>query len=202
MLKGETVYDGLGRTVRTRQYETATEYVLTAQRYDAAGRPFETSNPYRPALGESPVWTQSAYDSLGRVASITTPDGASVRTLYDWQRALVTDQAGKQSIGKTDAFGRLTDVWEVTAADAATETVSFPVPQGLPVPAVSSGYRTSYAYDVSGRLLKVAQGAQRRYFAYDSLGRLIRARNPEQDAPQGLALPLNMLTPLPDSNNA
>lgn len=28
VLKGETVYDGLGRTVRTRQYETATEYVL------------------------------------------------------------------------------------------------------------------------------------------------------------------------------
>lgn len=80
--------------------------------------------------------------------------------------------------------------------------MSFPVPDDLTVPAVSAGYRTSYAYDVSGRLLKVAQGTQRRYFAYDSLGRLLRVRNPEQDAPQSLALPANMLTPLSDDNNA
>lgn len=44
----------------------------------------------------------------------------------------------------------------MTAVDATTEAVSFPVPQGVPVPTVSAGYRTSYGYDVSGSLLKVA----------------------------------------------
>lgn len=81
LLKGETVYDGLGRTVQTRQYETATHYILTEQRYDAAGRVYASSNPYPSTLGESPVWTNSTYDSLGRVTSITTPDGARAHAL-------------------------------------------------------------------------------------------------------------------------
>src|SRR5215207_1436637 len=202
LLKGEATYDGLGRTTEARRYESPTQYVSTLTRYDALGRPSETSNPHRPATGETPVWTTSTYDALGRSASVTTPDGARVHILYRGSRTLVTAQDDKQKITETDAFGRLTNVWEVRAADPATESVSFPLPQGVPVPEVSAGYRTSYAYDVLGRLLKVTQGAQRRYFAYDSLGRMIRARNPEQDAPQGLALPANMLTPLSDNNNA
>jgi RHS repeat-associated protein len=202
LLKGEAVYDGLGRTTEARKYETPAQYIATLTVYDALGRPFKTSNPYRPAPGETPVWTTTAYDALGRVTSTTTPDGARACTLYDGARTLVTDQENKQRISRTDALGRLTDVWEVTAADAETEAVSFPVPPGSPAPNMSAGYRTSYSYDASGRLLKVRQGQQRRYFAYDSLGRLIRARNPEQDAPENLALPGNMLSTLSDNNNS
>ena len=39
---------------------------------------------------------------------------------------LVSDQNGKQRISKTNALGQLADVWGVTAADEATEGITFP----------------------------------------------------------------------------
>lgn len=181
LLKTETVYDGHGRTLKSLKYEDATSFILSEQKYDAAGRPSEASHPYRPADGESPAWTKTAYDSLGRASAVTTPDGATVHTLYEGARALVTDPAGKQRVSRTDALGRLREVWEVRPSDPAsgTEPVTFNVPQGGPVPPVSHGYRTAYTYDVLGNLRAVTQGAQTRSFAYDSLSRLTSAHNPE-----------------------
>lgn len=181
LLKAETIYDGFGRTVKARKYEGTTQYILSEQKYDAAGRAFRASNPYRPALGESPVWTTTGYDAFGRITSVTMPDGATAYTLYNGSRTLVTDQAKRQRISKSDALGRLTEVWEVRTEDAAsgTEHVTFPVSPGGPVPEVSDGYKTSYSYDVLGNLLKVKQGVQTRNFVYDSLSRLTSAQNPE-----------------------
>jgi RHS repeat-associated protein len=181
VLKAESVYDGLGRTVKTRKYEDASQYILTEQKYDAVGRASESSNPYRPASGESPVWTTTKYDALGRISSVTTPDGATGYTLYHGARTLVTDQARRQRISRTDALGRLAEVWEVRSEDAAsgTEHVTFPIAQGGPVPQMSDGYRTSYSYDVLGNLRTATQGVQTRSFVYDSLSRLVSARNPE-----------------------
>ena len=79
-LVGKVVYDGFGRSKETRQYEGGTNFILTEQRYDALGRNSQTSNPYRPYLGESAVWTTTAYDALNRVTSVTTPDNAVVNT--------------------------------------------------------------------------------------------------------------------------
>ncbi len=55
MIKSETLYDGLGRTTETRSYENATTYVAVKQTFDAMGRASQSSNPYRPTQGESPV---------------------------------------------------------------------------------------------------------------------------------------------------
>jgi YD repeat-containing protein len=83
--------------------------------------------------------------------------------------------------------------------------VTFPVPQGVTVPTVSKGYKTSYTYDALGNLLKVEQGIQRRYYAYDSLSRMIRARDPEH-APSDVVLnsfrlPPGLLSLQSDNNN-
>jgi RHS repeat-associated protein len=204
-LRSESFYDGLGRAVEVRQYETGSQYVATLTKYDKLGRAEQVSNPYRPALGESPVWTTSAFDMLGRVASVTTPDQAVVRTSYDGARVLVTDQAGRQRLSRTDAMGRLAEVWEIRSADAAsgTESVSFPAQAG--VPAVSAGYRTAYTYDVLGNLCKVEQGGQHRYFYYDSLSRLLRAKMPEQEADLAaraqLSLAAGQVSLLSENNN-
>lgn len=187
LLKSEVVYDGLGRTTQSRQYETATRYILAEKKYDALGRTLATSNPYRPALGEIPVWTTTAYDALGRVSSVTAPDGAKSYTLYHGARTLATDPAQVQRLSRADALGRLVEVWEVRTADEATgtEQVSFPVPEGLKIPKVSAGYKSSYSYDLLGNLTTVTQriGAtgttQKRSFVYDSLSRLTSATNPE-----------------------
>ena len=172
-LKSQTLFDGLGRANETRQYESSSTYITTKRNYDALGRPYQASNPYR--AGETVYWTTTGFDALGRMISVTTPDNAVVTTAYSGNRVLVKDQAGKERVSKTDGLGRLKDVWEITAADSATETVTFPNHDE-----VTDGYHTSYEYDVLDSLTKVTQSTQSpREFSYDSFKRLTSATSPE-----------------------
>ena len=93
---------------------------------------------------------------------------------------MVKDQAGKERISRSNALGQLKDVWEITAADDATEPVVFPGHTE-----VTAGYRTKYDYDTLGNLTTVTQQkgttgtTQTRTFAYNSLSQLTVATNPE-----------------------
>src|SRR5204862_790614 len=142
----------------------------------ALGRAVQTSNPFRPSVPETQYNTTTAYDLLGRVKTVTTADNAVVMTAYSGARVLLTDQAGKQRISQTDGLGRLTDVWEVTPSDSATESVTFPGSS------VTAGYRASYSYDALDDLTLVTQKIgntpkQTRSFSYDGLKRLTQAIN-------------------------
>jgi RHS repeat-associated protein len=161
------VYDGLGRTIEDRQYEGGSNYIAKQTQYDALGRAFKNSDPFRPWQSQTAVFTTQGFDALGRVTSVTTPDNAAVSTVYNGNSVTVTDQAGKSRKSVTDALGRMIEVYED--------------PNGL-------NYLTSYTYDVLDNLVKVTQGSQQRFFMYDSLKRLIRARNPEQGTLAGLSL--------------
>ena len=175
LLKSQTLYDGLGRTTEMRIYEGGTNFIAGRQQYDALARLYKVSNPFRPWNGETVAWTTTGFDALSRVISVTTPDNAKVSTAYSGSQVLVTDQSLKQRLSKANALGQLTDVWEITGADNATEAISFPGHAE-----VTAGYHTTYDYDVLDDLIKVAQGTQpTRNFVYDSLKRLISASNPE-----------------------
>lgn len=165
VLKSEVLYDGFGRTTETRQYEGVGAFTAVRMAYDAFGRIYKTSNPF--AQNETPVWTITAFDALGRVTSVTTPDNAAVLTAYNGNSVTVTDQAGKVRKTTSDGLGRLTQVSED--------------PNGV-------DYQTTYLYDVLDNLVQVTQGSQQRFFMYDSLQRLIRSRNPEQDTRPSLDL--------------
>jgi RHS repeat-associated protein len=165
-LVSKIVYDGFGRTKETRQYEGGTNFILTEQQYDALGRSSQTSNPYRPYLNETAVWTIRAFDALSRVTSVTTPDGAVVTTAYSGNAVTVTDQAGKLRRTITDALGRLSRVDEPDGNNNLDSG-------GNPV------QPTYYTYDVLDDLTGVSQGTQTRTFVYDSLKRLTSATNPE-----------------------
>ncbi len=168
-------FDGLGRPWRTVQSEGATN-IFTDVEYDSMGRVWKSSNPYRTL--ETVRWTITAFDALGRVTSVTTPDNAIASTAYSGNRILVTDQALRQRLSVADALGRLKDIWEVRTADTATESISFPGHSE-----VTAGYRTSYEYDSLDNLTKVIQGTQwPRILVYDSLKRLTSASNPESGA--------------------
>ncbi|HEX3184145.1 MAG TPA: hypothetical protein VHQ94_05080, partial [Pyrinomonadaceae bacterium] len=167
VLAGKLIYDGLGRTIETRQYEGGTNYIAMQTQYDALGRAFKTSNPFRPWQSQTAMWTTQAFDALGRVVSVTTPDNAVVSTAYSGNAVTVIDPAGKARKSVSDALGRLIDVYED--------------PSGV-------NYQTTYTYDVLDNLIKVSQGSQQRFFMYDSLKRLIRARNPEQATNASLTL--------------
>jgi len=166
MLVSKVVYDGLGRSKETRQYEGGTNYIRSEQQYDALGRAYMVSNPYRPYLSESAVWTTTVFDALGRVTSVTTPDSAVVSTAYSGNAVTITDQAGKQRRSITDALGRLTRVDEANSSNSLGD-VSNP------------NQPTNYGYDVLDNLTGVTQGVQTRTFVYDSLKRLTSATNPE-----------------------
>jgi RHS repeat-associated protein len=157
-LIGKTVYDQMGRTCETRQYEGGTNYIATQVQYDALGRAHKTSNPFRPWQSQTAVWTTKGFDALGRLTSITTPDNAVVTSSYSGNAVTVTDQAGKARKSLTDSLGRLTSVYED--------------PSGL-------NYQTSYTYDVLDNLTTVTQGVQTRTYVYDSLKRLTSSTNPE-----------------------
>jgi YD repeat-containing protein len=157
-LKSVGIYDDMGRTTESRQYETSSNYIVTKHDYDVLGRAYRMSNPYRPWNSESAVWNTVAYDALGRTLSATTPDSAVVTTSYYGNTVTATDQASKSRKSVTDALGRLTTVYEDPS---------------------SLNYSTSYTYDVLNDLTQVSQGSQTRTFAYDSLKRLTSSADPE-----------------------
>src|ERR1043165_2986856 len=101
--------DGLGRTIRkfTYQGQSGAPWTVVDIYFDIMGRTAKVSNPYETAnaSGVVPVTcstcTSTAYDTLGRVLSVTTPDGAHVDTAYNGPRVLVKDEASKQRISLT-----------------------------------------------------------------------------------------------------
>jgi RHS repeat-associated protein len=176
----KTDFDGFDRPVTSWQSEDGQSISLanftirSDTVFDGIGRVKKVSKPYRPAT-ETAAYTTTAFDLGGRVISVTTPDNAVVTNSYYSNRVLVRDQAGRKRISATDALGRLTDVWEITAADSATEAVTFPGDAE-----VADGYHTIHQYDTLDNLIEVTQGNQpHRSFVYDSLKRLISASNPE-----------------------
>ncbi|MFZ0750812.1 MAG: hypothetical protein WAM70_15720, partial [Pyrinomonadaceae bacterium] len=155
-LKSQSLYDGMGRTTETRQFESANAYIAVQRRYDSLGRVFQVSNPFR--NGETPVWSTTTFDELSRVLSVTTPDNAATSNSYSGNTATASDQTSKKRKSVTDALGRLTAVYED--------------PLGV-------NHLTTYSFDALDNLTTVIQGGQTRSFVYDSLNRVTSSTNPE-----------------------
>lgn len=156
VLKDVTVYDGFGRTIEARHYESALSYLATETSYDPFGRIRRVSNPFRP--NDVKLYTEYEYDALDRKTRIVHPDGAIALIVYQGNGTDFVDEAANQRLTVTDALGRLTQVTED--------------PMG-------QQHSTTYAYDALDNLKMVQQGVQSRTFNYDSLSRLINATNPE-----------------------
>lgn len=171
--------DGFGRTTESWAADPQGD-VKVVTTYDGLGRAKRVTNPHRSTSEATYGYTDTTYDLAGRIKTVATSDGALVKTDYDGARMLVTDQALNQRISKRDGLGRLTDVWEITLADAATEAITFPSH-----PEVTAGYRTTYGYDALDDLITVNQRVgtsgtlQSRSFVYDGLKQLTSATNPE-----------------------
>ena len=155
-------YDQLGREWQTARKQPHPEpWIAVDRRYDERGRLSLVSSPYEEEEGQvSQDWTVTRYDALDRPVTVTTPDGAVVRTSYSGPEVTVTDAASRSRTSETDALGRVVAVTEYPDGEAP--------------------WWTAYGYDPLDRLVEVKQGPQpARSFAYDSLGRLREATNPE-----------------------
>src|SRR6185437_13069803 len=166
-----TVLDGLGRIKQMRLDFDPEGIDYTDTTYDALGRVQSVSNPYRATSDPTYGITSYGYDALGRRTTVTRQDGNTVQTNYaNFPTVVTTDETGRQRQSTTDALGRLTQVVEPNPATGSLTSGSYP---------------TYYSYDTLGNLTNVNQvgdgsgPARQRGFAYDSLSRLLSATNPE-----------------------
>jgi RHS repeat-associated protein len=158
LLRTEFFYDDHGRESEQRKIEPGGGYIAIQREYDAKSRLQSVSNPFRPLIGESPVWTITSYDALDRVQTVTAPGNVVTTTTYVANATTTTDAASKSRRTVSDGLGRVVQVFED--------------PFGL-------NYQTSYLHDVLDNLTRVVMAGQVRQFGHDSLSRLTSSSHPE-----------------------
>ncbi len=111
LITGATM-DGLGRTVQTRLVSDPLSTVYTDTTYDALGRVATVSNPYRSTSDSTYGVTQYQYDALNRVTQVIKQDNSFSTVSYNSNCTTTTDEAGKQRKNCVDALGRMNEVDE------------------------------------------------------------------------------------------
>ena len=158
VLGNHTVTQTLDGLGRAYQVEdnSASSYVVTA--FDSLGRVHTVTNPYFSTRDPTYGVTTYGYDALNRVTSAEAPDGSTRSTTYTGNCATATDPANKARTLCSDALRRVYSVAED--------------PNHL-------NYQTTYTYDPLNDLTGVAQGSQARTYTYDMFGRLTSSKVPE-----------------------
>ncbi len=164
-------FDGLGRAVRKVILSDPIAPVITDTTYDAMGRVASISNPYR-SMGDSNYGiTAFAYDALDRKVIQCQPDNGNSIPCVPGNNYLQWSYAGK-AIAYSD---EMRNTWQRTF-DALGRLTNVLEP-------ISS--QTIYSYDALGNLTSATQNGvsgetpRTRGFTYDFLSRLLTAQNPE-----------------------
>ncbi len=144
-----------------QQVNAAGAQVNTA--YDSMGRVTSVTNPF-PAGGTPGALTTYAYDALGRTTVVTLPDSKTIQTTYDGNIVTAIDQVNRRIQRITDGLGRLVTVNEQDVSNGQLTQA------------------TNYSYDYLDKLTQVDQGGQLRKYKYDAIGRLLFEKIPEQSA--------------------
>jgi len=155
--------DALGRTYLDRQGRFDQLVPIDVQRvYDNEARVAKQSLPYY--AGSAPPWIVTTYDSLGRVASTTSPDG--ILTTY------VHDIAADPRPGHGGNLGRMVRTAGAGTPDARVVTRYLDARGDLVRTAYGDGASVDLQLDPLGRVLQQSSpNGVTTSCAYDSLGR-------------------------------
>ena len=177
----KTVLDTLGRTVQSQLTSDPTGTVYTDTGYDALGRVASVSNPYRTTTDPTYGVTSYAYDALGRVTTVTEPGGKTVLMTYTKAATRVQDEGnGTRRITTIHQRDGLGRLTDVCEVTSATQLGITPTPAACGLDIAAAGFLTSYQYDTLGNLTGVDQGGLNpRSYSYDMLSRMTSETNPE-----------------------
>jgi RHS repeat-associated protein len=155
--------DGLGRNRQTQLNSDPQGVDYTDTAYDAVGRVASVSNPYRSTSDPTYGITSYRYDALSRISKVIPPDGSS-------SASNISATYSGNTTTVTDQAGKKRQ----STTDALGHlTQIIEDPGGL-------GYITTYSYDGLSNLTNVVQnGSRQRSFIYDALSRLVCQSNPE-----------------------
>ncbi|WP_165554444.1 RHS repeat domain-containing protein [Kribbella capetownensis] len=149
---------------------------ITDRQYDALGRLWRQSRPYR--NGHVPVFTEMLRDSLGRVTHTRAGDGSETSAFYD-ERPRPDDapptSAGAYTTRLVDAWGR--QRWTSHDALGQLQAVVEPHPDSDGSVLTPGTAATYYIYNALGQVVGIVQRSpaslnQIHSFVYDGLGRL------------------------------
>ncbi len=182
------IYDGLLRPRQTQTEGPGGARLITDTLHSANGTVSQTNNGYLAegklstelyvpkSVTELPNSTQTAYDGLRRAVRTTTLEKGEARqsaiTQYggDWTltRTAMSPTGSSPLPGSraakttTDALGRTAEIEHYTASDLSTSN------------------KTSYTYDVRGKLAKVTDPASNNWtYTYDARGRMTSSEDPD-----------------------
>ncbi|MBE2202051.1 MAG: hypothetical protein IAE79_25810, partial [Anaerolinea sp.] len=184
-----TYYDGLGRAIQERELsvnvdDAGQQDIVVINEYDALGRAICATAPFTVTPGTGMVTdacsaherTTTTYDALGRVQSVTAPDGNSQTGYYyailndlnsptAYHRVVSVVDANQHATSQYyDAFNQLAAVREYTGVQ----------------PPYAPYATTTYTYDLLDNLRAVRDARNNQTeIEYDSLGRKTWMNDPD-----------------------
>ncbi len=150
----EVYEDGLGR-----RYKSVKEGNLVQETLynDGSTRVWKKSSWYGP--GETPHHQVFSFDGLGRLRTVTNPDGTRGQRIYGNGFVTSYDELGHERVTWFDAYGQMTQVREKND---------------------NSYQYTTYRYDLLGNLTRVTDAAGNvTTVTWDSLGRKLAGCDPD-----------------------
>jgi RHS repeat-associated protein len=175
MYRNGKAFDGEGR-IKTEYSLGVGGYDIVETLYDATGRAFKQSLPYR--AGQTKYWTETFYDALDRATKVVESDGSTEQSFYnEAARPPGASAEPGETVRTVDAWGR--ERWQRTDSGGRLVEVAEPNPSGTGSVFAAGTLITRYYYDTLGRLTETVQGGQRRRFRHDPFGRLTHQKLPE-----------------------
>lgn len=181
--KKTTVFDGLGREVRTIDEDVSTgQRIHTTTNYDLEGnvsftsRPFQNSNvTATPSNGG----VNSKYDVLGRVVEISDSTDSSVKTKTCYDSLCGEDSFYGTVV--TDAMGYTVKTSHRGIADPSQRVASSIIAQSKKSSTDGTDHyvTTDFVYDGLNNIRVATQGGVQRSYVYNDQKLLWRVNNPE-----------------------
>ncbi|MDX8412206.1 MAG: SpvB/TcaC N-terminal domain-containing protein, partial [Mariprofundaceae bacterium] len=167
-----TYYDVLGRETQKETVGFSGQPVYVNTTYDGLGRVASKSRPYAEGTPSYEMaYTSYAYDNIGRAVSMTAPDGSVSQTAYDGLTTTSTNPLGQTRSEIKNSQGQLVQVIDAMGGSMSYEYDTF---GNLTQTVDALNNITTMAYDIRGRKTAMSDPDMGNWtYTYDPVGNLI-----------------------------